>query len=135
MSPIPEPDERADGRREIVLHPRTAAARRVDRGGRYASHVRGHAAASADVLALMAEQRRLGVRLLGSLLLPTFVFLVVLGIRSGVGSGELPGGVIVPWLLVGPIGLSSIVAIAWFHERRANRIERRWSATHIEERS
>ena len=56
-------------RRRIVLHPRTAAARRVDRRRAYGSHVRGFTVQDEDVFALVDEQRRSALRYLAMLLI------------------------------------------------------------------
>ena len=51
-------------RRRIVLHPRTAAARRVDRRRTYGSHVRGFSVQNDDVFELVYAQRRSAIRYL-----------------------------------------------------------------------
>ncbi len=123
-----EQDEESD-RRRIVLHPRTAAARRVDRRRSYGSHVRGFTVQNDDVFELVDSQRRTAVRYLVVLLIPLSILLA-----SFVAAPELTDFSVreipVRWLLLGPVTLLSIVVIAWRHDQNALRREREWAAIH-----
>lgn len=118
-----------DGRRQIVLHPRTAAARRVDRTRSFGSHVRGYTVQTEDVFSLVDEQRRTSVRALISVLAP-----IVFVLLSFVVWPELTDwtvrGVPGPWLLLGPVALCSTVLVAWRHDRKAMATERSWAEQH-----
>ena len=117
-----------DGRRQIVLHPRTAAARRVDRTRAYGSHVRGYTAQTSEVFALVDEQRRASVRYLLVLLIPVFVMLVSFEIWPALTDWSVRG-VPGPWVLLGPVFMATVVFLAWHHERRARGVEEGWAET------
>jgi len=122
-------EEVETGRRKIVLHPRTAAARRVDRNRSHSSHVRGFTVQNNEVFELVAEQRKLAFRAFATILIPVFLLLL-----SFVFLPELTNfsirGIPLPWLLLGPVSLFSIIVIAWRHDRAALRKERDWAAEH-----
>lgn len=118
-----------DGRRQIVLHPRTAAARRVDRTRSFGSHVRGYTVQTDDVFALVDEQRRTSIRYLISLLTPVLLVLLSFVVWPEFTDWDLRG-IPAPWLLLGPVALFSIVLVAWRHDRKASATERRWAENH-----
>lgn len=116
-------------RRRIVLHPRTAAARRVDRRRSYGSHVRGFTVQDEDVFALVDEQRRSALRYLAMLLMPVLALLLIFAFVPGL-TDHTVRGVPLEWILVGPVTLFSITLIAWRHDQSTLRKERDWAATH-----
>lgn len=118
-----------DGRRQIVLHPRTAAARRVDRTRAYGSHVRGYTVQTADVFALVEQQRRASVRYLLALLIPVVTILLSFQLWPALTDWSVRG-VPGPWVLIGPVFMATVVFLAWHHERRARRVEQDWAETH-----
>lgn len=123
-------DEEADpNRRRIVLHPRTAAARRVDRNRSYGSHVRGFTVQNNEVFALVDYQRKLALRYLIGLLTPVLLVLVSFVFAPGL-TRFFVRGIPLPWLLLGPVTLFSIVFVAWRHDRNALRKEQSWTAEH-----
>jgi len=124
-----ETDDMNEGRRQIVLHPRTAAARRVDRTRSFGSHVRGYTVQTEDVFSLVDEQRRTSIRYLISLLTPVLVVLLSFVVWPELTDWDLRG-IPAPWLLLGPVALFSIVLIAWRHDRKALATERRWAENH-----
>ncbi len=118
--------ESQESRRKIVLHPRTAAARRVDRTRTFGSHVRGYTVQTEDVFALVDAQRRTSIRSLLFLVVPVFLLLISFAIAPELTDWKIRG-VPAPWILLGPVALFSIVGVAWRHERKALEIEQRWS--------
>ncbi len=115
-------------RRHIVLHPRTASARRLDRVRVSGSRVRGYVAETDEVLEFVAQQRRLGLQVF----LPVVTVLLgvlALSATTNLGSWQL-GSVPVLWLILGPISLFSILSVAVFNERRALRLEADWIDAH-----
>lgn len=115
-------------RRDVVLHPRTASARRLDRVRSSGSRVRGYVGDTDDVLAFVAEQRRLGLQVF----LPVVAALLAVLVLSAVtdlGQWQI-GSVPVLWLILGPISLFSILGVAVFNERRALRLEADWINEH-----
>ena len=123
-----EPEEQAPARRDVVLHPRTASARRLDRVRASGSRVRGYVADTDEVLAFVDEQRRLGLQVF----LPVVAtLLVILALSAATDLGRWHvGSVPVLWLILGPISLFSILGVAVFNERRALRLEADWIADH-----
>ena len=119
-----EPSDNA--RRKIVLHPRTAAARRIDRRSSYGSNVRGFNVENDEVFAMVEEQRRVAVRYLITILAPIFLILVSFVFAPDLTDVSVRG-VPLPWILMGPAALFSVVLIAWRHDRRALQIERSWA--------
>jgi len=117
-------------RRRVVLHPRTAMVRRQDRARSFGGHVRGHTVNTGEVLELMRQQRRTSIRSLLTVVLPLIAFALALNFFPALGSWRPLGLLPLPWLVLGPIVLFSIIALAFFHERRANAIERDWSERH-----
>ncbi len=71
------------------------------------------------------------MRLLVVFLVPVIAFVAAPALFPAIGDWRL-GGIPSSWLIIGPLGLGTIVVIAWFHERRAVDIERRWSDEHRE---
>ena len=121
--------ERTDAaRRDVVLHPRTASARRLDRVRSSGSRVRGYVAETEEVLAFVDAQRRLGLQVF----LPVVVALLsVLALSATTDLGEWKlGSVPLLWLILGPISLFSILGVAVFNERRALRLEADWIDAH-----
>lgn len=116
-------------RRRIVLHPRTAAARRVDRRRTYGSHVRGFSVQNDDVFELVATQRRSAIRYLIILFGSIAVALIALVVVPDLSEWTLRG-VPLPWILFGPVLLFSIVVLAWRHDRASLRVERAWADEH-----
>ncbi len=116
-------------RRRIVLHPRTAAARRVDRRRTYGSHVRGFSVQNDDVFELVYAQRRSAIR---------YLLILTASIAAAIGALVLiPGfvdvtvrGVPVPWILFGPALLFEIVVLAWLHDRASLQTEKTWTDEH-----
>lgn len=125
-------EDQDSGRRRIVLHPRTAAARRVDRRRSYGSHVRGFAVQNDEVFDLVDDQRRAAVRYLVLLLTPLTLLLASLVFAPDLTDYAVRG-VPLRWLLLGPITLFSIVLIAWRHDQSALRKERNWASIHQDE--
>ena len=123
-------DPSAEPRRTVVLHPRTAAARRQDRARSFGGHVRGYTVDTNDVMALMRRQRRLGLRYLACVVVPLLAGLVALRMWPSLGSWALVGGIPAPWLFLGPVALFGIVIAAFFHERAAGAIEEHWIEEH-----
>lgn len=121
--------EEDSDRRRIVLHPRTAAARRVDRRRSYGSHVRGFTVQDADVFELVDYQRRRAVQYLAVLLVPVLFLLLSFAFVPELTDISVRG-IPLQWLLVGPVVLFSIVLIAWRHDQNALRKERDWAAQH-----
>ncbi len=117
--------------RMIVMHPRTAAARRQDRARVFGGHVRGYTAETDEVLALLRSQRRLSLGLLAVVVGPVFalplLFAFVPSIAEVTPIGPLP----LPWLLLGPVVLFAIVGAAAIHGVLAGRIEERWAAARL----
>ncbi len=120
-------NEQAADRRRVVLHPRTALARRQDRARAFGGHVRGYTVDTEDVLALVREQWRISIRYLLAIAVPLVTFALVLVVAPGLRSWRPLGLLPLPWLVLGPIALFSIVALAFFHERRALAAEERWA--------
>lgn len=114
-----------------MLHPRTAAARRVDRSRTFGSHVRGYTVQTDDILALVRQQRRTSIRYLLAFLVPAGLVLVAFALAPEITEWRL-GRVPLSWVVLGPIALFSIVLIAWLHDRRALHIEDEWSRDHSE---
>ena len=127
----PTRDDRA--RRRVVLHPTTARARRLDRARSFGGHVRGYTVDTDDVLELMRRQRRTAVRYLIAIVVPLVAFALVLDQVPALSSWRPFGLLPLPWLVLGPVGLFAIVALAYFHERDAQRIEDEWAASHPDE--
>jgi len=113
-------------KRKIVLHPRTALARRQDRARAFGSHVRGYTVDNDEVMELLVRQRRLSVRLLCTLILPLLSFPIVFRQVPALSTWRLFGLIPFPWLLLGPVSLFLIAAVAFVHERRALSIENEW---------
>jgi len=128
--------DESDGaeRRRIVLHPRTAAARKVDRTRAYGSHVRGYNVQTDDVMALMVEQRRASLRYLAAFITPLALTLAAMAVFPGLAQFQV-GRVPLLWLVLGPLALYSTVLIAWRHDRFAERRENQWSQQHREDRT
>lgn len=116
-------------RRRIVLHPRTAAARRVDRRRSYGSHVRGFTVKDEDVFELVAYQQKRALRYLALILVPVLFLLLSFFFAPSVTNTSVRG-IPLQWLLAGPVTLFSIVLIAWRHDQNALRKERSWAAEH-----
>ena len=126
--------ERESQRRRIVLHPRTAAARRVDRRRSYGSHVRGFAVQNEEIFELVDSQRKAAIRYLVLLLIPLTLLLISLVVAPELTDYSLQG-VPIRWLILGPTTLFSIVVIAWRHDQNALRKERDWASIHQDDDS
>ena len=125
MSELEEVESAPAQQRRIVLHPRTASARRLDRSRTGGGEVRGYTTDTAEVMAYMRRHRRLAL----STFLPMVGLVSLLVIATAVwqGLGEIQlGRIPVLWLILGPIALFSILIVAVFHERRALRLESDW---------
>lgn len=122
-----EPPSDGQDLRRVVLHPSTARARRHDRARSFGAHVRGYTVDTDDVLALMRRQRRTAVRYLLVIVVPLIAFAFALDRVPGLGSWRPFGLLPLPWLVLGPVGLFAIFALAFFHERAAQRIEDDWT--------
>lgn len=122
-------DETDSNRRKIVLHPRTAAARRVDRSRSYGSSVRGFTIENEDVFVLVDAQRRSSVRHLVAMFAPVLLLLVSFVFAPQLTDHSLRG-IPLPWLLLGPVTLFSIVGVAWRHDRKSLSAERSWATSH-----
>ncbi|MFK8026399.1 MAG: hypothetical protein AB8G26_20765 [Ilumatobacter sp.] len=122
-------------RRRVVLHPRTAAARRQDRARSFGGHVRGYTVDTDAVLELVRRQRRMSIRYLAVILVPLVCFALGLSFVPELGRLRPFGLIPLPWLLLGPIALFSIVILAFAHERSALRIEHEWAEEHHVRRS
>lgn len=121
-------------KRSVVLHPRTAAARRFDRRRGHGSHVRGHTVDTEQVLELVRRQARASFLHLAIVILPLLAFMAALVFIKPLRTARIGSLPPVPWLVLGPIVLFSIAGLAIHHERQANRIEDEWSAAHRERR-
>ncbi len=124
-----EPEDQAEAasaRRRVILHPKTALARRQDRARAFGGHVRGYTVDTDEVLQLLRAQRRLSFRLLATVLLPVGALPLIFRFVPEVGTASFFGLAPLAWVLLGPIALFSIVVVAVLHERRAVTIERRW---------
>ncbi|MEL6891210.1 MAG: hypothetical protein AAFP84_06420 [Actinomycetota bacterium] len=117
-------------RRRVVLHPRTALARRHDRARSFGGHVRGYTVDTDDVLALMRRQRRTSVRFFVAIVGPLIAFALLLDRVPALSDWRPLGLLPLPWLLLGPLGLFSVVFLAFLHERAAQRIEDEWAHDH-----
>lgn len=122
-------------KRTVVLHPRTAAARRFDRPLRHGSYVRGHTADADEVLDLMRQQWKTSIRFIAALVLPLMGFLIAIVVHPPLRTARIGAMPPLPWLVLGPAVLFSAAALAFVHERRALRIESEWSRTHREQRT
>lgn len=113
-------------RRKVVLHPKTALARRHDRARAFGGHVRGYTVDTDEVLLLLRAQRRLSLKLLLLLFTPVvalpLLFEFVPAARTWQPFGFLP----LPWLLLGPVVLFTVLGIAAYHEQKSLRIENDW---------
>lgn len=116
-------------RRDVVLHPRTASARRVDRVRATGSRVRGYQTDTEEVLAFVRTQRRLGVQVFVPAVVVLMLVLAFTAASDGLGTWSL-GGIPVLWLVLGPISLFAILGVAVFNERRALRLEAQWIEDH-----
>ncbi len=114
-------------RRRVVLHPRTATARRQDRARSFGGHVRGYTVDTDAVVELVRRQRRASIRYLAIILGPLICFAFALHFFPAFGRLRPFGWPPLPWLVLGPIALFSIVGLAFFHERTALRIEAEWA--------
>jgi len=119
--------DRDDGRK-IVMHPKTAAARHQDRARVFGGHVRGYTTETDEVLALLRAQRRLSLGLLAVVVLPVFSLPLLFRLLPGMSDLTPIGPLPLPWLLLGPVALFSIVVVAALHSVFAGRIEKRWAA-------
>ncbi len=113
--------------RRIILHPKTASARRQDRARTFGSHVRGYTVDTDEVLDLLASQRKLSIRLFLVIFGPVATLPLVFRFAPKVANWTPFGGAPFAWLALGPIVLFTIVLVAIWHERRALGIEERWS--------
>lgn len=123
-------EERHDGdptsQRRVVLHPRTAAARRLDRTRVSDSSVRGHAVDTPEVLAYVRAQLRLALQIFLPVVAALLLLLAASATFEGLGRIRL-GDVPLLWILLGPVSLFTILGLAVLNERRALRLEQRWT--------
>ncbi len=117
-------DERDAKGRRVVLHPRTAAARRLGRARARGGFVRGRAVEDAEVSALVERQLRATAATASLLVVP--LLLLPLLFAGGVLVDTRLAGVPLPWLLLGPLVFPWFWALGRRHERRAHEIEDRW---------
>lgn len=94
--------------------------------------MRGYTVVTDDVMALVQRQRRVALTLLACILVPLLVFSLVVGRIDALSTWQPLGLLTLPWLILGPGVLFSIVAIAYVHERIALRIENEWSDEHAD---
>ena len=113
------------GQRRVVLHPRTASARRLDRSRIDGGHVRGYTTNTDEVLEYMRAQRRLALATFLPVIGCIFALLITTIVWDGLGTMQL-GRVNVLWLVLGPVTLFSILGVTVAHERRALRLEEKW---------
>jgi len=113
--------------RRIVLHPRTASARRIDRSRTDGGDVRGYTVNTDEVLGYMRAHRRLALRTFLPVVATITMLLVITTTWSDLGTAQFQG-VPVLWLLLGPVALFSILLVTVLHERRALRLEDHWIA-------
>lgn len=113
--------------RRVVLHPRTASARRIDRSRSDGGDVRGYTINTDEVLEYMRAHRRLALRTFLPVGAAIAVLLIVTVSSSTLRTAEF-NGVPVLWLLLGPVTLFSMLLVTVLHERRAIRLEDRWIA-------
>ena len=118
----------------MVLHPRTAAARRFDRTRGNTIHVRGHTVDNDEVEELWAVLVRSSMRYLAAVMIPIGLLLASLAFVPAVRTTRLFGLAPLPWFLIGPVLLFSIAIVAFIHERRTARFESKWSGEHRETR-
>ena len=118
-----------DGRRRVVLHPRTAAARRLDRSRIDGGHVRGYTTDTDEVLSYMRAHRRLALKSLIPTIMVTAAVLIATVFWDALGTAKL-GDVPLLWLVLGPIGLFSMLLVTVRHERKALRLEHQWVKDH-----
>ncbi len=123
--------EGQDQERIIVMHPRTAAARRQDRARVFGGHVRGYTADTDEVLALLRAQRRLSLWLLAVVVGPVFLLPLLFVLVPSAADVSPIGPLPLPWLLLGPVVLFAIVGVAALHSVLAGRIEARWAAARL----
>lgn len=124
--------DKSDQRRRVVLHPRTAAARRFDRSRGNAIHVRGHTVDPDAVDDLHRSLVRSSLRYLAIVLIPLAILMVSIALFPALRSARPFGLAPLPWFLIGPVTLFSIAAVAFVHERRTVRFENEWSKSHRE---
>jgi len=117
----------SEPKRRVILHPKTALARRHDRARAFGGHVRGYTVDTDDVLGLVRSQRRLSVRLLLLVLIPVAMLPLLFRFVPSSRTVRVVGSLPLPWLVLGPVVLFAIVLIAAIHERRASAIEDRWA--------
>jgi hypothetical protein len=110
--------------RQIVMHPRTAAARRRrrSRGG----VVRGHVADPASVRELVARQRRLALSTLAVIAALVLALPAVAAVWDGLSTTRI-GRMPIVWLLVGPVAFPVFVVVARRHQVAADRVDAEWS--------
>ena len=80
-----------------------------------------------QVFELVDHQRKAAVRYLLAIVLPVFLALLSFVFAPGLTDFSVRG-VPLPWILLGPATLFSIVLIAWRHDRNSLRTEREWTA-------
>lgn len=111
--------------RRIVLHPRTAAARRLDRSRSDGGHVRGYTTDTDEVLDYMRAHRRLALRTFIPVVIALALLLVATVFWQSLGTAKI-GDVPLLWLILGPVTLFSILLATVRHERCALRLEEQW---------
>ncbi len=119
-------------RRRIVLHPRTAVARQQDRARSFGGHVRGYTVDADEIARLMRRQRLGALRVFAVAVLPLLALPLVFAFAPGLATIRLAGAPPLAWLLLGPVALFGIAALAFVHDRRAGRREDAWAERHGE---
>lgn len=123
------PSEPTPQRRRVVLHPRTAASRQLDRARSFGGFVRGFTVDTDDVIGLMAAQRRAALRTFAIVFGPLLalpVFFALAPDAATVRWGPLPP---LAWVLLGPVALGSIVVASAANAFAAERREDAWLDT------
>jgi hypothetical protein len=119
------PVEPSPKTRRVVLHPRTASARRLDRSRIDGGHVRGYVVDTDDVLAYVGQQRRLALATFIPAVVAIGALMILTATWTSLGQAQV-WGVNVLWLVLGPVTLFSLLAATIAHERRALRLEQQW---------
>lgn len=114
--------------RRIVLHPRTASARKLDRSRNESGEVRGYTTDTAEVMQYMRRHRRTALATFLPVVGAIIALVAVTTLWDGLADTRL-AGIPVLWLVLGPITLFSILLTAVGHERRALRLEADWMET------
>ena len=118
-------DAAGTAERRVVLHPRTAAARRLDRSRLDGGHVRGYTTDTDEVLDYMRAHRRLALRTFVPVVVALSLLLGITVFWQSLGTAKV-GDIPMLWLILGPVALFSILFATVRHERHALRLEEQW---------